>query len=193
MSEARPRVFLLRHGETAWSLSGQHTGTTDIPLTANGEAVARRLAPVLAAERFALVLSSPRQRSVETARLAGLGDRVALDPDLAEWNYGAYEGLTTPQIRESVPGWTVFSHPCPGGETAAEVAARADRILSRARGAGGDVALFSHGHMGRVLAARWLGLPPEDGRHFLLGTATLNVLGWERTTPALAIWNAPIP
>lgn len=193
MSEALPRVFLLRHGETAWSLSGQHTGTTDIPLTENGRKVARRLAPVLAAERFRLVLSSPRQRSLETARLAGLGDRVALDPDLAEWNYGAYEGLTTPQIRESVPGWTVFSHPCPGGETAAEVAARADRVIARARSAGGDVALFSHGHMGRVLAARWLGLAPEDGRHFLLGTATLNVLGWERTTPALAIWNAPLP
>ncbi len=193
MSEALPRVFLLRHGETAWSLSGQHTGTTDITLTENGRKVARRLAPVLAAERFRLVLSSPRQRSLETARLAGLGDRVALDPDLAEWNYGAYEGLTTPQIRESVPGWTVFSHPCPGGETAAEVAARADRVIARARSAGGDVALFSHGHMGRVLAARWLGLAPEDGRHFLLGTATLNVLGWERTTPALAIWNAPLP
>ena len=126
-------------------------------------------------------------------RLAGLGEAAALDPDLAEWSYGAYEGLTTPQIRETVPGWTVFTHPCPGGESAAEVAARADRVIAKARGAGGDVAIFSHGHMGRVLAARWLGLPPTEGRHFLLGTATLNVLGWERETPAVAIWNAPLP
>jgi probable phosphoglycerate mutase len=190
---ALPRVFLIRHGETEWSLSGQHTGITDIPLTQNGRNVARRLAPVLAKERFALVLSSPRQRSMETARIAGFGDRVQIDPDLAEWDYGEYEGLTTPQIRERVPEWTVFTHPCPGGETAAQVAARADRVLTRARGAGGDVALFSHGHMGRVLGARWLGLPPADGRHFLLGTATLNVLGHERTTPAIAIWNAPLP
>ena len=190
---SRPRVFLVRHGETAWSLSGQHTGVTDIALTENGRVVARRLAPVLMSEHFALVLSSPRQRAVETARIAGLGERMALDPDLAEWNYGEYEGLTTPQIRERVPGWTVFTHPCPGGETAEQVAARADRVLARARAAAGDVALFSHGHMGRVLAARWLGLPPDDGRHFLLGTATLNVLGWERDTPAIAIWNAPLP
>jgi len=187
-----PRVFLIRHGETAWSLSGQHTGTTDIPLTENGRRVAERLTPVLRRERFALVLSSPRQRAVETARIAGFGDALEIDPDLAEWNYGEYEGLTTPQIRERAPGWTVFTHPCPGGESAEQVAARADRVLARARAAGGEVALFSHGHMGRVLAARWLSLPPQDGRHFLLGTATLNVLGWERTTPALEIWNAPL-
>lgn len=189
---ALPRVVLVRHGETAWSLSGQHTGVTDIPLTENGRTVARRLVPVLARERFALVLSSPRRRALETAQLAGLGDACQIDPDLAEWSYGEYEGLTTPQIRERVPGWTVFSHVCPGGETADEVAARADRVLARARAAGGDVALFSHGHMGRVLAARWLGLRAEDGRLFLLGTATLNVLGHERTTPAIEIWNAPL-
>lgn len=194
MSEAAlPRVFLVRHGETAWSLSGQHTGITDIALTENGRRVAERLVPVLARERFSLVLSSPRQRALQTARIAGLGDALEIDPDLAEWSYGEYEGLTTAQIRERVPGWTVFTHPCPGGETAAEVAARADRVLARARAAGGPVALFSHGHMGRVLAARWLALPPEDGRHFLLGTATLNVLGWERATPAIEIWNAPLP
>jgi probable phosphoglycerate mutase len=187
-----PRVFLIRHGETAWSLSGQHTGVTDIPLTENGRVVARRLAPALAQERFALVLSSPRQRAQETARIAGFAGAVRVDPDLAEWNYGEYEGLTTPQIRERVPGWTVFTHPCPGGETGAQVSARADRVLARARAGAGDVALFSHGHMGRVLAARWLELPPEAGRHFLLGTATLNVLGWERSTPAIAIWNAPL-
>jgi broad specificity phosphatase PhoE len=188
-----PRVFLIRHGETAWSLSGQHTGVTDIPLTENGRVVALRLAPALAQERFALVLSSPRQRAVETARIAGLGDVTAIDPDLAEWDYGQLEGLTTPQIRETIPDWTVFTHACPGGESAAQVAFRADRVLARARAAEGDVALFSHGHMGRVLAARWLGLPPQEGRHFLLGTATLNVLGWERNTPAIAIWNAPLP
>jgi probable phosphoglycerate mutase len=186
------RVFLIRHGETAWSLSGQHTGVTDIPLTENGRVVARRLAPALGKEHFALVLSSPRQRALETARIVGLGGAAQVDPDLSEWNYGDYEGLTTPQIREQVPDWTVFTHPCPGGETRCQVSARADRVLARARAAAGDVALFSHGHMGRVLAARWLGLPPEEGRHFLLGTATLNVLGWERTTPAIAIWNAPL-
>jgi probable phosphoglycerate mutase len=190
---ALPRVFLIRHGETEWSLSGQHTGVTDIPLTENGRNVARRLSPALAKEHFALVLSSPRQRSLETARIAGFGERVEIDPDLSEWDYGEYEGLTTPQIRERVPGWTVFTHPCPGGETAEQVAARADRVLARAAAAGGDVALFSHGHMGRVLGVRWLGLPPIQGRHFLLGTATLNVLGHERTTPAIAIWNAPLP
>lgn len=185
------RVFLIRHGETEWSRSKRHTGTTDLPLLDEGREVARRLAAALARERFALVLSSPRQRALETGRLAGLGERIEVDPDLAEWDYGEYEGLTTPQIREKVPGWTVFSHPCPGGETAAQVAARADRVLARVRAAGGDVALFSHGHMGRVLAVRWLGMPPEQGRHFVLGTATLNVLGWERETPAILTWNVP--
>ena len=166
---------------------------TDIPLTDDGRAVARRLAPVLAKERFALVLSSPRQRALETARVAALADAAQIDPDLAEWDYGEYEGLTTPQIRERVAGWTVFSHSCPGGETAEQVAARADRVLARALAAGGDVALFSHGHMGRVLAARWLGLPPREGRLFLLGTATLNILGHERETRAIEVWNAPLP
>jgi len=187
-----PRVFLIRHGETAWSLSGQHTGVTDVPLTESGRIVARRLGPALASQHFALVLSSPRQRAVETAKLAGLCDRMQIDADLAEWSYGQYEGLTTAQIRERVAGWTVFTHPCPGGETGAQVAERADRVLARARAAGGAVALFSHGHMGRVLAARWLGLPSEAGRFFVLGTATLNVLGHERETPAIEIWNAPL-
>lgn len=190
---AEPRVFLIRHGQTEWSLSLKHTGVTDIALTEEGRAVARRLSPALAKERFALVLSSPRQRALETAREAGLGGAAQIEPDLAEWDYGEYEGLTTQQIREHVAGWTVFSHACPGGETAEQVAARADRVLARALAAGGDVALFSHGHMGRVLAARWLGLPPRDGRLFLLGTATLNVLGHERETRALEIWNAPLP
>ncbi len=192
-SAALPRVFLVRHGETPWSVTGQHTGVTDVPLTENGRTAARRLAEALGRERFALVLSSPRRRAVETAELAGFGDRMRIDPDLAEWSYGDYEGLTTAQIRERVAGWTVFTHPCPNGENAAQVGARADRVLARARAAGGDVALFSHGHMGRVLAARWLGLPPTEGKRFVLGTATLCVLGYERETPAIEIWNSPLP
>lgn len=191
-SAALPRVFLVRHGETPWSLTGQHTGVTDVPLTQSGRAAAGRLSDRLARERFLRVLSSPRRRAVETAELAGFAGRVEIDPDLAEWCYGDYEGLTTPQIRERVAGWTVFTHPCPNGETAAQVGDRADRVLDRARSAGGDVVLFSHGHMGRVLAARWLGLPANDGRRFVLGTATLCVLGYERETPAIEIWNAPL-
>lgn len=189
---AAPRVFLVRHGQTPWSVSGQHTGVTDVPLTDDGRAAARRLAGVLAREHFALVLSSPRRRASETAELSGLGASLQIDPDLAEWIYGDYEGLTTAQIRERVPGWTVFTHPCPNGESAAQVAVRADRVLARARAAGGNVALFSHGHMGRVLAARWLGLSPADGRLFVLGTTTLCVLGAERETPAIEVWNAPV-
>ncbi|CAG0951805.1 alpha-ribazole phosphatase [Myxococcaceae bacterium] len=185
------RLFLVRHGETPWSLSGRHTGTTDVPLTDEGRAVARRLAPALEDERFALVLSSPRLRALETARLAGLGERIEVDPDLAEWDYGDYEGLTTAEIRERVPGWTVFTHPCPGGETADAIAARAERVIERVRAAAGDVAVFSHGHMGRVLTARWLSLPTREGRRFALGTATVSVLSFERDVAVVALWNAP--
>lgn len=186
------RVFAIRHGETAWSLSGQHTGTTDIPLTDNGRRLAARIGPVLGREVFALVFTSPLQRARETCELAGLGARAVLDPDLVEWNYGQYEGLTPKQINEKAPGWLIFRDGCPGGETPAQVGTRADRIIARARAAPGDVALFAHGHVLRVLVARWLGLSPAAGQHFLLDTGTLNVLGYYREIAAVKVWNAPL-
>jgi probable phosphoglycerate mutase len=140
--------------------------------------------------QLALVLSSPLQRALETCRIAGLGDRVEIEPDLVEWNYGEYEGKTTAEIRKAVPDWTVFSHPSPGGETPEQVAARVDRVIARARAAGGDVALFAHGHVLRVLTARWIDLDPRMGKHFLLRVGTLSVLGWERDTPAIDLWNS---
>ena len=147
-------VFAIRHGETAWSLSGQHTGTTDIPLTDNGRRLAEQIRPVLAKEAFTLVLVSPMQRARETCDLAGLGDTAVIESDLVEWNYGAYEGLTPRQIHETAPGWLIFRDGCPGGEMPEQVAERADRVIARARAADGDVALFAHGHVLRVLAAR---------------------------------------
>ena len=185
------RVFAIRHGETTWSLSGQHTGTTDIPLTDNGRRLATRLRPLLARESFALVLSSPLQRARETCRLSGLAHAALIDGDLVEWNYGKYEGLTPAQIHAAAPGWLIFRDGCPGGESPAEVGARVDRVIARARAADGDVALFAHGHVLRVLVARWLGLPPGAGQHFLLDTGTLNVLGYYRDVPAIKTWNAP--
>ena len=189
--DTRPQAWLVRHGETAWSKSGQHTGTTDVPLTDAGREQARRLRRKLGPRTFALVLSSPMSRALDTARLAGFGDRVDVDPELHEWNYGRYEGLTTPEIRKTVPGWSVWTHPIPGGETAGEVAARVDRVIARVRGAQGDAAVFAHGHVLRVFAARWLGLPPTDGRLLALGTATVSVLGWERETAVVERWNEP--
>jgi broad specificity phosphatase PhoE len=186
------KVYAIRHGETAWSLTGQHTGRTDLPLTENGRHLAERLRPALAGEAFALVLVSPLRRARETVELAGLGGRAEVDPDLAEWDYGDYEGLTTPQIREKAPGWLIFRDGCPGGETPEQVAARTDRVIARARKAGGDVALFAHGHLLRVLAARWLGMPPGAGQHFLLDTGTLSVLGDYGGIPAVRTWNAPL-
>ena len=159
-------VFAIRHGETAWSLSGQHTGTTDIPLTDNGRRLAERMRPVLAEEAFALVLCSPMQRARETCELAGLGDKAVIDPDLAEWNYGEYEGLTPKQIHEVAPGWLIFRDGCPGGEAPEQVGARVDRVIARARAVDGDVALFAHGHVLRVLVARWIGLPAGGGPAF---------------------------
>jgi broad specificity phosphatase PhoE len=185
-------VFAIRHGETAWSLSGQHTGTTDIPLTDNGRRLAERLRPALACETFALVLTSPLARARETCERAGLGDRAVVDPDLIEWNYGKYEGLTPKQIHAVAPGWLIFRDGSPGGETADQVGARVDRVIDRARGAAGDVALFAHGHVLRVLAARWLGLPPAGGQHFLLETGTLSVLGYYHDVPAVKVWNGPL-
>jgi probable phosphoglycerate mutase len=186
------RVFCIRHGETAWSLSGQHTGTTDIPLTDNGRRLAERLKPVLAAERFALVLVSPLQRARETCELAGLGAQAVIEPDLVEWNYGEYEGLTPDQIHAARPGWMIFRDGAPGGESPEQVGARADGVIARSRAAGGDVALFAHGHILRVLGARWIGLPPGGGAHLLLDTGTLCILGDYRGTPAIRAWNAPL-
>jgi len=186
-------VFPIRHGETAWSLSGQHTGTTDIPLTDNGRRLAAQIGPALARETFALVLVSPMQRARETCDLAGFGDKAIIDSDLMEWNYGDYEGLTPKQIREAAPGWLIFRDGCPGGEAPEQVAARVDRVIARARAAEGDVALFAHGHVLRVLAARWIGLPATAGQHFLLNTGTLSVLGYYRDIPAVRIWNGSLP
>ena len=192
MATNEQKVYLLRHGETEWSLNGQHTGVTDIPLTENGRMAARLLQPVLAKETFTLVLSSPLQRARETCELAGLGQLANIEPDLIEWNYGEYEGLKTEQIRLTRPGWSVFRDGCPGGESPEQVGARADRILTKMRATEGDVALFAHGHILRVLAARWINLPSGYGEHFLLDTATLNVLGYYRESPAFKIWNAPL-
>jgi broad specificity phosphatase PhoE len=185
-------VFAIRHGETAWSLSGQHTGATDIPLTDNGRRLADRLRRVLAKKVFALVLVSPLQRARETCELAGLGKTAVIDPDLIEWNYGEYEGQTPKQIREAAPDWLIFRDGCPGGEVPEQVGARVDRVIARTRAAEGDVALFAHGHMLRVLAARWLGLPAHAGQHFMLDTGTLSVLGYYQGIPAVRIWNGPL-
>ena len=184
------QIYLIRHGETEWSLSGQHTGITDISLTDNGRMVARQLKPALAKETFARVLTSPLQRARETCELAGFGGRAEIDRDLMEWNYGEYEGLTPKQIHAKTPDWMIFSDGCPGGESPGQVGARADRVIAKVRALEGDVALFAHGHIFRVFAARWIGLPPGAGRHFLIDTATLNILSYYRDIPAVKRWNA---
>ncbi|MET9065446.1 histidine phosphatase family protein [Streptosporangium sandarakinum] len=190
-------MFLLRHGETEWSRNGRHTGRTDLPLTEKGEAQARALARLVAERSFDLVLVSPAGRARRTAELAGLTD-YEIDPDLWEWDYGGYEGITTPAIRENRPGWYLWrdgvvpgdaDHP---GEDAAEVGARADRVIGRARAADGEVALVAHGHFLRVLCARWLDLPPTDGRLFRLDTGTYSRLGYEHAEPVVLSWNAPL-
>jgi broad specificity phosphatase PhoE len=183
-------VVLVRHGETEWSSSGRHTSYTDVPLTDHGRDEARPLAARLAGIDFALVLTSPRERARETCELAGLGDQCEVTDDLAEWDYGEYEGRTTADIRVTVPDWTIFSHGAPGGETAEQVAARADRVIARAERAGGVVAMFSHGHFLRVLGARWIGLPASGGARLGLDTATLNFLGHEREQHVLRMWNS---
>jgi broad specificity phosphatase PhoE len=183
------RIVLVRHGETEWSAGGRHTSVTDVELTEAGRRAAEALGARLAGHRFALVLTSPRTRARVTCELAGLGERARIDDDLVEWDYGDYEGLTTPQIRESVPGWTVWTRQTPGGETAADVGARADRVLERAAQADGDVALFAHGHFLRVLGARWIGLEPQGGALLGLDTAALCELGYERETHVLWLWN----
>jgi broad specificity phosphatase PhoE len=192
LAEPNVNVFAIRHGETAWSLNGQHTGKTDIPLTDNGRRLAARMRPVLAANPFGLVLCSPMRRARETCELAGFGERAIIDSDLVEWNYGKYEGLTAKQIDEVAPGWLIFRDGCPGGEAPEHVSARVDRVIARSRAVAGDTALFAHGHLLRVFAARWIGLPARGGQHFLLNTGTQCVLGHYHEIPAVRIWNRPL-
>jgi probable phosphoglycerate mutase len=184
------QIYLVRHGETEWSRSGRHTGRTDIPLTDLGRAQARAIGQRLAGHRFALVLTSPRSRAAETARLAGYRD-VPPDADLAEWDYGAFEGRTTDEIRHELPDWSIWTGPWHAGESAREVGARADRVLARCLdpAVDGDSLLFSHGHVLRVLAARWLGQSTRHGAHLALSTATLSILGWERSNRVIETWN----
>jgi probable phosphoglycerate mutase len=190
-------AILLRHGETEWSRTGRHTGRTDIPLTANGETQARALAPVVRDHEFSLVLVSPAQRARRTAELAGAGS-YEVDPDLWEWDYGGYEGVTTAEIRQERPGWYLWRDGViPGGEgypgeTVERVGERADKVIARIRQADGDVLIVAHGHVLRVLAARWLGLPAEDGRYLRLDTGTHSALGFEHDEPVLLRWNAPL-
>jgi len=182
-------LWLVRHGETEWSRDGRHTSHTDLPLTPRGEDVARTIADRLGPESFELVLSSPLARARETARLAGFPE-ARTEPDLMEWDYGEYEGITTPQIRESVPDWTVWSHSSPGGESAEQVTRRLDRVITTARAVSGGVLVFGHGHSLRALTARWLDQPVAEGRHYKLDTGTVCVLGFERETSVIARWNS---
>jgi broad specificity phosphatase PhoE len=191
MSAALPVAYLARHGETAWSLSGRHTGLTDLPLTANGERNARRLGERLARMRFAKVFTSPLQRAARTCELAGFGAVAEVDRDLVEWDYGEYEGRRTSEIRAERPEWQLFRDGCPGGESPYQIGARADRVIGRVRDVGGDALVFSSGHFLRVFAARWLGLEPAAGRYLLLGTASLSALGYEHgeAEPVIRLWN----
>lgn len=185
----QPDVYVVRHGATEWSVNGRHTGRTDIPLTEEGRAQAQQLKRALTGRRFARVLVSPLGRAQETCRIVGLDDHAVVDDDLREWDYGDYEGLTTAQIREQAPGWTIWTGDVPGGESIDDVAARADRVIDRALTVEGDVALFAHGHILRMITARWCELDPVEGRRFILDTATSSVLGWERGTRGMRVWN----
>jgi probable phosphoglycerate mutase len=187
------QIWLVRHGETEWARLGRHTGRTDVPLTDFGRDQGERLGRRLRGQRFVRVLVSPRTRAIETARLAGYGDELEIDDDLREWDYGDNEGRTTDEIRDDVPGWSIWTGPWPNGERAEEVGIRADRVLARclAPTVRGDVLLFGHGHQLRVLAARWIGLAPADGRRLALATATVSVLGWEREQRVIERWNEP--
>ena len=185
----RPQIWLVRHGETEWSVSGQHTGRTDVPLTAAGRRQAEALGRHLAGRPFALVLTSPLDRAVETCRLAGYGGIAQVMDDLREWDYGIYEGRTTAAVRDVEPGWSIWTATVPEGESIDQVGARARRVIDRALTAGGDVALFGHGHHLRILTACWIGRPPRDGRLFALATASISVLGWERETRVIQRWN----
>jgi broad specificity phosphatase PhoE len=189
-TEFLPEIHIVRHGETAWTQSGQHTGLSDIPLTERGEQQARQLGKYLRGT-YEHVFTSPLQRAKRTCELAGFASRAHTDPELVEWNYGEYDGLTTAEIRKRHPGWQVFRDGCPGGESVAEVGARADRVIARLRALNSNVLLFSSGHFMRVFAARWLDLDPFCGRLFLLSTTTLSVLGYQHTTsePVIRLWN----
>jgi broad specificity phosphatase PhoE len=184
------RVVLARHGETAWSKAGRHTGRTDIPLTDLGREQATRLRVALAGRTFSRVLSSPLGRALDTARIAGFGDRVELDPDLREWDYGVFEGRTRADIAREIPGWTVWTNPIDGGESLAELAERADRVIAAMLPIGGDVLMFSHGHFLRVLAARWIEAAALTASRLELSTGTISELGWEQDRRVVEIWNA---
>ena len=186
----QPEVWLARHGATDWSVALRHTGRSDIPLNDDGRAAARALGALLAGQHFDLVLTSPLRRALETCALAGFGDRAIVTPDLREWVYGDYEGLTTNEIRAHHPGWDVFDDGCPNGETLASVGTRADHVIEAIRAVDGRVMLFAHGHILRILATRWIELPPVGGSRVVLGTATISVLGWERETAAITRWNS---
>ena len=187
--EYRREVVLVRHGQTEWSASGKHTGRTDIPLTEAGHANADALRPVLAGREFIRKLTSPLQRAAETCRLAGFGETAERRDELMEWDYGDYEGLTTPEIRERRPGWYLWRDGCPGGEAAGDVGARVDRVVEELRSLEGDAVLFAHGHLLRVLAARWIEHPPAFGGRLRLATGAVCTLGWEREVPAIELWN----
>jgi broad specificity phosphatase PhoE len=192
-ARVRPRLFYFRHGETLWSLSGRHTGVTDIPLTVQGEAQARALRPWVGAITFSHVLTSPRLRAHATAELAGLGGRAQIEPELAEWNYGDYEGRRSIDIREQRPGWNIFRDGCPNGESPFAIGERIDRLIARLRTMDGDVALFSHGQFGAAFGACWIGLPVFEAQHFEVGPASMSVLSWDRDhpdIPVVALWNA---
>lgn len=187
------QIYFIRHGETAWSLSGQHTGRTDLPLTPKGEAMARELATTLNAVAFSQVLTSPRLRARATCELAGLSANAATEPNLAEWDYGDFEGLRTTEIRQLHPQWDIWKDGCTRGETPADVGERADRLIVRLLELSGNVALFSHGHFGRALAARWIGLPVAQGQHFAIAPASISILGFETGHPdtrVISLWNA---
>jgi probable phosphoglycerate mutase len=186
-----PEVVVVRHGETEWSREGKHTGRTDIPLTDHGRRQAQAVGAALRERRLALVLTSPLARALETCRLAGLGDEAVLRDELREWDYGAYEGRRTVEIRKEVPGWTLWRDGVPDGETIDEVAARVDRVIAELRSLQDDAVIFAHGHLLRVLAARWLGLEPQAGALFALDPATIGTLGYEREAAVLRLWNRP--
>jgi probable phosphoglycerate mutase len=184
------QVYFFRHGETAWSLSGQHTSRTDIPLTEQGEQNARELGQRIQSVRFDRVLTSPRERARRTCELAGLGAAAEVEPDLAEWDYGDYEGRRSVEIRRGRPDWNLFRDGCPHGESPGDISERADRLIARIRSYEGNVAAFSHGHFGRVLAVRWIGLPVIEAEHFLLSTASISILGFDNNSSAIVRWNA---